>query len=62
MTAAMFVPAILFICLVWLHVTEGAMCGLYCLSTIPAMVVVMLYRVDDYGEPHLVNAASAPAS
>jgi hypothetical protein len=48
MAAAMVVPVIPFLCLVWFHVTKSALCGAYCASTIPAMLVVMLYRRSDY--------------
>ncbi len=53
MAAAMFVPAIPLLCLLWLHViTSGPVCALYCGLMIPAMVVVMLYRRTEYtGRP-----------
>jgi hypothetical protein len=49
MAAAMVVPAIPLICLRLAHVITGPVCGLYCASTILAMVVVMLYRRSEYG-------------
>lgn len=48
MAAAMVVPVLPFLCLVWFHVTNSALCGAYCGSTIPAMLVVMLYRRGEY--------------
>ena len=48
MAAAMVLPVIPFICLVVFDVTKGAVCGLYCLVTILAMLGVMLYRRSDY--------------
>jgi hypothetical protein len=61
MAAAMVVPAIVFICLRWAHVISGPICGLYCASTIPAMIGAMLYRRDEYGmtkrRPATITAA-----
>lgn len=48
MGAAMVLPVIPFICLVVFDVTKGALCSLYCLATILAMLGVMLYRRDEY--------------
>jgi hypothetical protein len=48
MAAAMVVPAVPLICLRLLDVISGPICGVYCLATIVAMVVVMLYRRSDY--------------
>ena len=48
MGAAMVLPVIPFICLVAFDVTEGAVCNLYCLATLLAMLGVMLYRRDEY--------------
>ena len=47
MAAAMVLPVIPFVCLVVFDVTKGALCGLYCLATVLAMLGVMLYRRDD---------------
>ena len=49
MAAAMVVPAIALICLRLLDVISGPICGVYCLSTVVAMVAVMLYRRSGYG-------------
>jgi len=49
MAAAMIVPAIPLICLRSLGVVSGSICGFYCLLTVGAMVLVMLYRRSDYG-------------
>jgi hypothetical protein len=48
MGAAMALPVIPFICLVVFDVTKGALCSLYCLVTVLAMLGVMLHRRDDY--------------
>lgn len=55
MAAAMVAPAVPLICLRLLDVISGPICGAYCLATIVAMVVAMLYRRSDYG----VTATSA---
>jgi hypothetical protein len=57
MAAAMVVPAILLICLRLLDVISGPICGVYCVSTLVAMVLVMLYRRSDYGGKAEVAAA-----
>jgi hypothetical protein len=31
------------------NVISGPICGVYCVSTVVAMVLVMLYRRGDYG-------------
>jgi hypothetical protein len=49
MGAAMIIPAVPLICLRLLGVISGPICGVYCLATIVAMVVLMLYRRSDYG-------------
>lgn len=48
MAAAMVVPVIPFLCLVWLHVTKSAQCGAYCVVTIVAMLTLMRYRRTEY--------------
>jgi len=48
MAAAMALPVIPFLCLVWFDVTKSAQCGAYCILAIVAMVVLMLYRRDEY--------------
>ena len=49
MAVAMVIPAVPLICLRLLDVISGPICGVYCFTTIVAMVVVMLYRRADYG-------------
>jgi hypothetical protein len=44
MAAAMVLPVLPFLCLVWFHVTKGAQCGAYCATTVVAMLVLMRYR------------------
>ena len=58
MAAAMVIPAVPLICLRLLDVISGPICGVYCFTTIVAMVVVMLYRRADYG---VVASASRPS-
>jgi hypothetical protein len=48
MAAAMVLPVLPFLCLVWFDVTKGAQCGPYCLTTIVAMLVLMRYRRSTY--------------
>jgi NhaP-type Na+/H+ or K+/H+ antiporter len=48
MAAAMVVPVIPFLCLVWIGATESALCGPYCLVAIGTMLGLMLYRRSDY--------------
>jgi hypothetical protein len=48
MAAAMVVPVIPFLCLVWFNVTKSAQCGGYCLIAIAAMLGLMLYRRRAY--------------
>jgi hypothetical protein len=48
MAAAMVLPVIPFLCLVWFDITESALCGAYCATTIAAMLAVMLYRRRTY--------------
>ena len=48
MAAAMVLPAIPFLCLVWFGVTKSAWCGPYCVSTFVAMFALMRYRAREY--------------
>jgi hypothetical protein len=48
MAAAMVLPVLPFLCLVWFDVTKGAQCGGYCATTIVAMLVLMRYRRRTY--------------
>jgi NhaP-type Na+/H+ or K+/H+ antiporter len=48
MAAAMVLPVIPFLCLVWFHVTASAQCGGYCLTTVVAMLALMRYRRSTY--------------
>jgi hypothetical protein len=49
MTAAMLVPVIPFLCLVWFDVTPSAQCGGYCALSVAAMLALMFYRRSEYG-------------
>ena len=44
MAAAMVIPVIPFLCLVWFGVTESALCGGYCALSVAAMLALMYYR------------------
>jgi hypothetical protein len=48
MAAAMVLPVIPFLCLVWFHVTKSAQCGGYCAATVVAMLALMRYRQSEY--------------
>jgi hypothetical protein len=48
MTAAMILPVIPFLCLVWFGITKSAWCGPYCAATIVAMLALMRYRRRTY--------------
>jgi hypothetical protein len=48
MAAAMVLPVLPFLCLVWFDVTKSAQCGAYCATTIVAMLVLMRYRRSTY--------------
>ena len=48
MAAAMVLPVVPCLLLVWFDVTKGAQCGVYCLAALVAMWAVMRRRRDDY--------------
>jgi len=48
MGAAMVIPVVPFLCLVWFGVTESAQCGAYCALSVAAMLTLMLYRRSHY--------------
>jgi hypothetical protein len=48
MAAAMILPVVPFLLLVWFDVTKSAQCGAYCLIGIAAMLGLMSYRRADY--------------
>ena len=48
MAAAMVLPVIPFLCLVWFGVTQSAQCGPYCLVTLGAMLALMRFRRNVY--------------
>lgn len=62
MTAAMALPAIPFLCLVWFEVTKSALCGAYCAVTIVAMLGLMFYRRSQYSASRGPTAVSARPS
>lgn len=48
MAAAMLLPVIPVLCLVWFGVTESAQCGGYCALTFVTMYALMRYRRSEY--------------
>lgn len=48
MAAAMALPVIPFLCLVWGGVSKSAQCGPYCLASLVAMIGLLFYRRDRY--------------
>jgi hypothetical protein len=48
MTAAMILPVVPFLLLVWFGITKSPLCGGYCAATVIAMLALMLYRRDAY--------------
>jgi NhaP-type Na+/H+ or K+/H+ antiporter len=48
MAAAMVLPVVPFLCLVWFGATDSAQCGPYCLAAILAMLALTFYRRRDY--------------
>jgi len=58
MAVAMVIPAVPLICLRLLEIISGSICGVYCFTTMVAMVIVMLYRRGDYG---VAISASRPS-
>jgi hypothetical protein len=48
MAAAMVLPVIPLLCLVWFNVTKSAPCGAYCAATTVAMLALMGYRRSVY--------------
>jgi hypothetical protein len=48
MGAAMALPVIPFLFLVWFDVTKSAPCGAYCIAAMVAMIGVMLLRRSEY--------------
>ena len=50
MAAAMVLPALPFLCLVWFDVTRSAACGAYCATAVLAMLALMFYRRSEYSQ------------
>ena len=48
MAMVMVLPVIPFLCLVWFDITASAQCGLFCATTILAMLALMFYRRSEY--------------
>ena len=48
MAAAMVLPVIPFLCVVWFDITASAPCGGYCAVMIIAMLGLMAYRREEY--------------
>jgi NhaP-type Na+/H+ or K+/H+ antiporter len=62
MAAAMVLPVVPFLCLVWFGVTKGAWCGPYCAVTIAAMLGLMFYRRNLYSATRAIETVSARPS
>jgi hypothetical protein len=62
MAAAMVLPVIPFLCLVWFDVTKSAWCGPYCALTIVAMLGLMFYRRSRYSTTQDPATAAQPAT
>ena len=62
MAAAMVLPVIPFLCLVWFHVTKSAWCGPYCALTIVAMLGLMFYRRSHYSATRGLAPAAPTAT
>jgi flagellar biosynthetic protein FliP len=57
MAGAMFVPALALLVLFWLGgIPDGAVVPLQMVLMLLAMILVMLYRVDEYSAPHTRTA------
>jgi hypothetical protein len=50
MAAAMVLPVIPFLLLVWFDVTKSAACGVYCAVMVLAMLALMFYRRGEYSK------------
>lgn len=62
MAAAMFVLALALLVLFWLgFISAHVVLPLEMALMIPSMVLVMLYRIDEYSGPRPETASSAPA-
>ena len=59
MAAAMVLPVLPFLCLVWSGVTKSAWCGPYCVLTVVAMLGLMFYRRDQYSAARGQQSVSA---
>lgn len=55
MTAAMVIPGVALLCLYWMGVTTGPACSLYCAAMVPAMLLAMVFRRNEYGD-HATHA------
>lgn len=60
MVAAMFVPALALLALMWLGVIPAdVVLPLQMLLMVPSMIVAMVFRLEEYTEPHVVAPAGA---
>jgi hypothetical protein len=48
MAAAMILPVVPFLLLVWFGITKSPLCGGYCAASVVAMLGLMLYRRDAF--------------
>ena len=56
MAAAMIIPVVPCIFLALFGILKGEQCGIYCIVTIPAMVIAMFLRRNEYSMDHRQHA------
>jgi hypothetical protein len=62
MAAAMFLPALPLLVLLWVGLMSAHwVLPLQMVLMLPSMILAMLYRVDEYGQPHVAQAVATPA-
>lgn len=62
MAAAMFLPALPLLPLLWLGLMSAHwVLPLQMVLMLPSMLVAMLYRVDEYSQPHFAKPVATPA-
>jgi hypothetical protein len=62
MAAAMFLPALPLLALLWLRLISAHwVLPLQMVLMLPSMIIAMLYRLDEYSQPHVAKAVATPA-
>jgi flagellar biosynthetic protein FliP len=62
MAAAMFLPALPLLVLLWVSLMSAHwVLPLQMVLMLPSMILAMLYRVDEYSQPHVAQAVATPA-